>query len=162
MSWSPPSCGSRCGPSGLAGAAVAATILRNTRKGVLRDLGVGDHADSAWQRRVVLDPGDQMWQRTVPLHTGEDDVSGELSELLEAACRQRVISAEDLYLRLGLAQAADAAGQTHFVRACSGLMTPVASSQMAQRWGASARTVRRRARRSLDALSLYAVTQISA
>ena len=56
MNWSPPSCGSRCGPSGPAGAAVAATILRNTRKGVLRDLGVGDHADSAWQRRVVLDP----------------------------------------------------------------------------------------------------------
>ena len=41
-------------------------------------------------------------------------------------------------------------------------MTPVASTQVAQQWGVSARTVRRRARRSLDALSRYAVTQMSA
>ena len=144
------------------GRRVAATILRDTRKGVLRDLGVGDHAEPAWQRRVVLEPDDLLWQRTVRPHTREDEASGELSELLEAACAQRVISAEDLDLLLGLAHAADAAGQTHFGRACSGLMTPVASTQMAQRWGVSARTVRRRARRSLDALSRYAVTQMSA
>jgi hypothetical protein len=41
-------------------------------------------------------------------------------------------------------------------------MTPVASTQVAQQWGVSARTVRRRARRSLDALSRYAVMQMSA
>ena len=41
------------GPGG--GRRVAATILRNTRKGVLRELGVGDHAEPAWQRCLVLD-----------------------------------------------------------------------------------------------------------
>ena len=141
---------------------VAATILRNTRKRVLRDLGVGDHAEAAWQRALVLEPGDQLWQWTGPLHTQGPEVSGELSELLEDACSQRVISAEDVDMLLGLAQAAHAAGQTHFGRACSGLMTPVASTQVAQQWGVSARTVRRRARRSLDALSRYAVMQMSA
>jgi hypothetical protein len=85
-----------------------------------------------------------------------------LTELLEAARAQRVISDEDLHLLLGLARAADAAAHAHWGRGCAGLMTPVASTEVAQRWGVSARTVRRRARRSIDALSRYAVTQMSA
>ncbi|EAP98668.1 hypothetical protein JNB_00830 [Janibacter sp. HTCC2649] len=148
------------GPGG--GRRVAASILRNTRKGVLRDLGVGEHAELAWRRRLILEPDNLLWQRTLPLTMSEDGGAGELSELLEAACAQSVISDEDLHLLLGLAQAADAAAQSHFGRGCAGLMTPVASMEVAQRWGVSARTVRRRARRSLDALSRYAVTQMSA
>ena len=69
---------------------------------------------------LVLEPDDQLWQRTGPLHTSEDDGAGELSELLEAARAQRVISDEDVHLLLGLAQAADAAAQTHFGRAARG------------------------------------------
>ena len=148
------------GPGG--GRRVAATILGNTRKGVLGELGVGDHGDLAWQRCLVLDPADLVSDRAAPVGAPGDRGAGELSELLERARARRVVSDEDLELLVALAHAADAAGDTHWGRGRAGLMTPVASTQVAQRWGVSARTVRRRARRSLDALSRYAVTELSA
>ena len=141
------------------GRRVAATILRNTHKRVLRDLGVRDHAELAWQRCLVLDPGDLDWEPAEPAVRPGEPGAALLSRLLERACADQVISGEDLDLLLVLAQAADAAGDTHFGRACYGLMTPSASAHAAQRWGVSARTVRRRARRSLDALSRYAQTE---
>lgn len=139
------------------GRRVAATILRNTHKKVLRDLGVRDHAEVAWQRCVVMDPGDLPWDLAEPELAPTQPRAAQLAMLLDRACAQKVISAEDRTLLLELAQAAHAAGDTHFGRACHGLMTPAASTQAAQRWGVSARTVRRRARRSLDALSRYAL-----
>ena len=150
------------------GRRVAATILRNTRKRVLRDLGVGDHAELAWQRCLLIDPADLERDPAEPVvapgEPGAAELSelSELSELLERARAQQVISDEDQQLLLVLAQAADAAAQTHWGRACFGLMTPVASSQVAMACGVSARTVRRRARRSLDALSRYALMEMSA
>ncbi|MEP7369851.1 MAG: hypothetical protein ABI662_09365 [Dermatophilaceae bacterium] len=144
------------------GRRVAATILGNTRKRVLRDLGVRAHTELAWQRCLLIDPVDLERDSAEPVVAPAEREPGELSDLLERARAQQVISDEDLTLLLLLAQAADDAGQTHWGRACYGLMTPVASSQVAQRWGVSARTVRRRARRSLDALSRYALTERSA
>ena len=147
------------------GRRVAATILRNTRKRVLRDLGVGDHAELAWQRCLLIDPvaleRDPAEPVLAPGEPGDAELS-ELSELLERARAQQVISDEDQQLLLVLAHAADAAAQSHWGRASFGLMTPVASSQVAMACGVSARTVRRRARRSLDALSRYALMEMSA
>jgi len=140
------------------GRRVAATILRNTHKKVLRDLGVRDHAEVVWQRCVVMDPGELQWDPSEPPIAPTQPRAAQLSKLLERACAEKVITDEDRTLLLELAQAAHAAGDTHFGRACHGLMTPAASTQAAQRWGVSARTVRRRARRSLDALTRYALT----
>ena len=51
------------------GRKVAANVLMNTRKGVLRDLGVGEllrHLDPTWAKALVLSPTADLWRVIEP------------------------------------------------------------------------------------------------
>lgn len=133
--------------------ATASAILRESRRGVLAELGVGDagrRADPTWSRTVCVDPAAQAWRRfgTEP---EEDSSVVELLDLLETATRGGVITAADRDLLLALAVAADRVGAPAH-RARAGLTVPAASQEVACRRGVSERTVRRRAVRSMNRL----------
>jgi hypothetical protein len=135
---------------------VAANILMNTRKGVLRELGVGEHArhvDPAWYRAITLSPSADAWTGIALRH----DISGptaahELVDVLAWALQHRVVTMPECRLLLCLAEEADRVGGPSARRGRYGLMAPAATEAVARRCGTSARTVRRRARRSLTAL----------
>ena len=76
---------------------VAATILRNTLREVLRELGRVPARDKLWARCVLLDPFcPQLLESPAP---GEDACSAvELEVLLERACREAVISPGEQHL----------------------------------------------------------------
>lgn len=135
---------------------VAANILANTRKGVLWDLGVGDHlrqSDQAWFRAVLVAPEAHLWNR---LHANQDahpnSAAHNLVDVLGWAIRACVVTATDCALLLDLAEEADRVGTGRARRGQLGLMTPAASQAVAGQLGVSARTVRRRAARTLHAL----------
>ncbi len=138
------------------GRKVAANVLMNTRRGVLRDLGVGEHlrrADPTWFHAVPLSPTAMVWGRVERARfTGEPSPAHELADLLRWAMRAQVITASECRMLLALAEEADRTGQSRARRGQLGLMAPAASEAVAGRWGVSARTVRRRAQRSLGAL----------
>lgn len=139
----------------------AASILRDTLRGVQAELGVGDGArrqDRVWTSSSCLEPDSPSWQQHVePLVSLAEDASNELLELLEAAARMGVISAEDRVLLIDLAVASDAAGVPGR-RGRAGLMTPRASKAVARQQGISSRTVRRRAARSIESLKTFSAT----
>jgi len=142
------------------GRKVAANILMNTRKGVMRDLGVGDHAGATWARSAPLAPGAAVWLE-IAQHDHDDDPSPEveLAEVLEWACSEGVVATSDRDLLLSLAQAADRAKTTRAGRGYAGLMAPAASESVAAARGVSARTVRRRALHSVQALRAACATE---
>lgn len=141
----------------------AASILRDTLRGVQVELGVGDGArrqDRVWTRTLCVEPSSPSWHHHVePLETSTDDSSSELLELLEAAADVGVISAADRALLIELALASDEAGVPGR-RGRAGLMTPCASEAVALRRGISSRTVRRRAARSIERLKAFSVTWV--
>jgi len=77
----------------------------------------------------------------------------ELLKLLAWGCKNRVITDDDRALLLCLVEAADGAATRKLGRGTGGLMANNVSEAVAQQWGISPSTVRRRARRSMDALS---------
>lgn len=136
---------------------VAANIVMNVRRGVLRELGVGSHledVDPAWSRAVPLPPEAHQWevlgaaQDRAPV--GPED---ELDAVLGFAVEQRVIDEHDRDLLVRLAFAADAAGVTRGGRGQGGLCSREASRAVANERGVSERTVRRRAHRGVRALA---------
>lgn len=135
----------------------ASSILRDTRRAVLAELGVGE-----WARRQ-----DRTWAETKcveavnlkPAHSGDvsggDDSLTELLDLMTDAAHAGVITAADRQLLIDLAVAADrVTAPTR--RGRSGLMVTSASEEVATRWGMSARSVRRHASRSIDRLTGFA------
>jgi hypothetical protein len=143
------------------GRRVAASILWNTRNAVLREVGVGIHSEPAWARRAALEPAHPAWER-LPAAAGVEGGPGsvELGVLLEQACAARVVDGADVELLLDLAAAAHGAAPTYRGQRRAGLMAPAAAARAAADRGVSARTVRRRAQRSMDALHRYAVTEM--
>lgn len=135
---------------------VAGSIVRETRRAVLAELGVGEagrRQDRAWSQTTCLSPASPAWSvldREVT--AGEDsDASDELDQVLADARTCGGVSEVDLRLLLDLAVAADSA-VTPIRHGRGGLMAPAASEVVAGQLGVTSRTVRRRARRSLDAL----------
>lgn len=142
------------------GQKVAANILMNTRKGVMRDLGVGDHAGATWARSKPLPPDAEVWLEFAQRdHDDAPSPEVELAQVLEWACSQGVVAASDRELLLDLAQAADRAETTRCGRGYAGLMGPAASEAVAAARGISARTVRRRALLSVQALRAVCTAQ---
>ena len=143
------------------GRRVAASILWNTRNAVLREVGVGIHSETAWAHRVALEPAHPAWER-LPAPGGGQDGPGsvELGVLVQQACAARVVDGADVELLVDLAAAAHAAAPTYRGQRRAGLMAPAAAARAAADRGVSARTVRRRAQRSVDALHRYAVTEM--
>jgi hypothetical protein len=72
---------------------------------------------------------------------------------LEWACENRVITDADRALLLCLVEAADGAATRRLGRGTGGLLANKVSEVVAHQWGIAPKTVRRRARRSMDALS---------
>jgi hypothetical protein len=72
---------------------------------------------------------------------------------LEWACENKVITDGDRALLLCLVEAADSAAIRLVDRRTGGLLANNVSEAVAQKWGIAPRTVRRRARSSMDALS---------
>lgn len=141
---------------------VAANILMNTRKGVLRDLERGEQlrcSDPTWSRAVSVDPDDLLWER---LQQGapdqEEPAARELVEVLRWAVRSGVVAVGDAELLVRLAQEADRVDACRTGRGRLGLMDRVATEVVGRELGVSGGTVRRRARLSLDALSGICVT----
>lgn len=143
------------------GRRVAASILWNTRNAVLREVGVGIHSEPAWAHRVALEPAHPAWERLPAPGGGEDGPSSvELGVLLEQACTAQVVDGQDVALLVDLARAAHAAAPTYRGQSRAGLMAPAAATRAAASRGVSARTVRRRAQRTLNALHCHAVTEM--
>lgn len=147
---------------------VAANVLANTRAGVLRDFGVlsqVERSDRTWSRTQVTDPHSTAWEsagvRSVrasdlgewPSSSGSGSAV-ELLELLDGALEARVISDADRALLLSLVVAADAVDTRRCGRGHGGLMSNDVSEKVASEFGVSAITVRRRARRSMQALTV--------
>jgi hypothetical protein len=135
----------------------AASILRDTRRGVLAELGVGEWArreDRAWAATVPVEPSSPAWQHAAAPPAVVDPRT-ELVVLLEDATSTGVITGADRQLLIDLAVAADRAAAPGR-RGRAGLMVPAVSQQVADRWGMSSRSVRRRAARSIDLLAGFA------
>ena len=137
---------------------VGANIVMNTRRGVLRELGVGEcarEADQTWARSVPVEPSESEWwlnegRRVVPENTPADM---ELAQVLTWAVRAGVIDNGDLDLLISLAIAADEAGVTRSGRGQGGLCSRRVAQRVARDKGVSAATVRRRATASLRAVA---------
>ncbi|HET7477092.1 MAG TPA: hypothetical protein VFJ97_13855 [Dermatophilaceae bacterium] len=135
------------------GQKVAANILMNTRKGVLRDLGIGTQADPTWARSIPVAPTADVWLDAAhDLRHGDLTPAQELHDLLERGRARGVLSGADCDLLVSLAEAADRAHPVRSGRGQAGLMAPAASEAVARSRGVSARTVRRHASRSVRAL----------
>jgi hypothetical protein len=135
---------------------VAANILANTRAGVLRECeirGQLERTDRAWSSTQLLDPSASFWNGYAagldPLPSAAD----ELLELLDWACTARVLTKDDKKLLLSLVAAADRCGTQRTGRGSAGLMSNAASAAVARQVGLSPVTIRRRARRIIDALA---------
>ncbi len=144
---------------------VAANITMNTRRGVLRDLGIGQdarYADPTWARSVPLGPDAELWvvmdARRPPQAARPE---AELAEVLIWAVAQGVIDERDRDLLITLATAADRAGVRHNGRGRGGLTSHQVTTAVAEQAGVSPITIRRRATASLKALE-SAVDQIPA
>jgi hypothetical protein len=143
----------------------AANIVMNVRRGVLRDLGIGEHlreVDPTWARSVPLSPTADLWRVLEARPSGQQvGPEEELGEVLSWAVSQRVIDEHDRELLVSLAAAADDAEVTRSRCGQAGLCSRQASRAVAARRGVSEATVRRHASRSVQALAL-AYAQIPA
>lgn len=146
---------------------VAANIVMNTRRGVLRELGVGQsarEADPVWARAVQCEPDSPVWA----VVEGRQDphpsaTSQELADVLLWALEERVIDEADRDLLLALAVTADRTGVSHNSRGRSGLCAHTVTARVAGQVGVSPITVRRRATVTLSALAAaVGAAQISA
>ncbi|KGN41049.1 hypothetical protein [Knoellia aerolata] len=129
-----------------------ARILRNTYREVRRDLGRVPPRDTLWSLCDVVDPSSRDWLDTPA--PGEDVCArAELELLLDRACREEVISTTDRHLLLRLVSTSD--GQV-LPRRCSrgGVTAHPVTVAVGSELGVAERTVRRRAARSLDALTV--------
>ncbi len=138
---------------------VAANILMNTRKGVMRDLGIG-HANPTGTRTIPFPPTAEVWTEAAQcVHPGGPTAERELDDILEVATTRGALTPDDGDLLLSLAYAADAANPARSGRGHAGLMAPAASDAVAAERDVSSRTVRRRAARSVHALRVVCGTQ---
>jgi hypothetical protein len=146
---------------------VAANILLNTRSAVLAECGVSLHVrrvDPAWARTHIVDSTAPIWNRpalqlTDPLSESTFlDEKAELAHVFEWAIGEEVITEEERVLLLDLVAQAYLTSTRSSRRGAAGLLANELTAQVAARRGVAATTVRRRARRSLDALAAACAT----
>lgn len=130
---------------------VAANILMNARKSVLRDLGVGCSAGPVWARSTPVDWAEEAWGELGAIDA-EEPAEQELSELFEWACTVGVINDGDRALLVEVAHTADRHHTTRAGRGHAGLLANSVSAEVAARRGVSAITIRRHTSRSVQAL----------
>ena len=133
-----------------AGDRLAANILARVAKGVIRDLGLTSPHDRAWEQTVLVDPhANQLLELPAPAEDPPPAV--ELRHLLASAHRDRVITGDDVHLLVRLARESDHDGSRPSAR--SGLLSEPATARIGRDEHISARHVRRRARRAMDAIA---------
>lgn len=136
---------------------VASYILVNARVEVLRECGARtqtERVDRTWSNTSPVDPDGPFWAGYVAAwNEPEPTAADELLDVLEWACQSHVITAADRLLLLCLVEAADRATTTRLGRGAGGLLANDVSGAVAGQWGISPVTVRRRARRSMRALT---------
>lgn len=145
---------------------VAANIVMNTRRGVLRELGVGQSArdaDPAWARAVPLSPDSTLWARVARQDPPPAAPGCELADVLAWAMEHGFIDEASRALLLTLAVTADEKGISRNGRGRCGLCSHTVTAAVARRMGVSPITVRRRATTALHALArVVATAQIPA
>lgn len=135
---------------------VAANIVMNTRRGVLRELGVGQsarEADPTWARSLQCDPDSPVWAVMESRQEPQSRSAAELADVLAWALERSVIDETDRDLLLTLAEVADRAGVSHNGRGRSGLCSHTVATTVASLLGVSPITIRRRATAALSALA---------
>lgn len=137
---------------------VAANITMNTRRGVLRDLGVGENgreADPTWARVVRLAPDGPAWEHVMSrTHREPQEPPGaELIAVFESALDSGALSARDRDLLVSLAVVADQEGVTRTGCGQGGLCSRRVVQVVADQEGISPSTIRRRAAASLRVLA---------
>lgn len=139
------------------GRGVARAILNDTRRQVLAELGVCEHArrhDRAWAATVTLDRLDGL-APTIEDDTGCADPEAELADLLDAAVCAEAVTVAERGLLVDLAAAACEAGAP-LRRGRAGLTSPAVAQHVSRGWAVSGRTLRRRTVEILERLTEYA------
>jgi hypothetical protein len=138
---------------------VAFSILRDTRKGVQAELGIGDGARRSgrtWRQTICIDDDSPVWRGLLntPAQDEQDNPAADLLDLFSEAISAGIISQADRALLVDLAVAADneniSAGRNR-----AGMTGSATVEAVATRHGLNARTLRRRAGRSLDRLAQF-------
>lgn len=135
---------------------VAANILQATRCEILASHGSAKHlqrTDRTWSRTRAVDPVGPFWTMRAEDRVAGPQPADELDALLEWACTTEVLTADDRELITRLVQASHEVPVHRVRRGNGGLMANEVSRIAAQQYGVSVRTVRRRTRRALDALT---------
>lgn len=139
---------------------VAATILREVRRGLLDELGHGDRArrtDKTWANTWVCDD-DALFESLASVPDQETDAESQSGHLVQAALLAGAISYADASLLHQLATAADEHA-TPSRRGRGGLTAPAAVEDAMRFRKVPTRTVRRRAATALDQLGAFAREQ---
>lgn len=135
---------------------VAATVLMNTRREVITDLGLSMDPRAGRAELPVPDPALLIRPGSAAQQIGADGrhcaalVAGELLHgLLEDAARAGVVTVDDCHLLMRLAQHADTRRSG---RGRGGLLARSSSTEVGKEWGLSRAAVARRADLALRAL----------
>lgn len=136
---------------------LARAMLNATRREVAASLGVGSRADRHWKHVLLTDELARLASAAGDRAALEREVApeAELSEFLDQAIHDRAVDEDEVRLLRELAVAAEAVGAP-MRRGRLGLTTPAAVELVAHDHPEAARTLRRRAARSLDRLKVYA------
>lgn len=138
---------------------VARAILNCTRREVLAGLGVGclgKLRDKVWSEAVLLD---RFEEHAVLVEPHAPDPYVELIEVFDAALRNYAIQGFDIWLLHELATVATAEAAP-LRRGRCGLTSPAVVEAVARRRPESARTLRRRVGKALDALAEYVEARV--
>ncbi|MFE6648963.1 hypothetical protein ACFVJS_20525 [Nocardioides sp. NPDC057772] len=140
---------------------LARALLNATRREVAASLGVGSRADRHWKRVLLTDELAMLASVANDRAVLEGEIAPEveLREFLDQAIREHAVEEEDVRLLHELAAAAETVGAPPR-RGRLGLTTPAAAELVARDHPEAARTLRRRAARSLDRLKVYAAVWI--
>ena len=136
---------------------VAATVLRDVRRAVLVELGIGDPArrsDPVWSRTTSYGDTERLERPEQP----DVGAESEMGFLVQAAVLDGAITSQEADLLLALAQEAAALG-TPARRGRAGLTAPLVINAVANPWSRSGRSVRRQVRDIADRLCAFARDQ---
>ncbi|MBW8174038.1 hypothetical protein K0651_13360 [Ornithinimicrobium sp. Arc0846-15] len=128
---------------------VASNILLNTRRAVLDELGIGTRSPSV---AAISHPLDQEFGWVAPPEDGQGRVDEKFYDLAQSACDNQRVSSADVEFLLELAHQTSISAGLRETRTSGGLMAALPCEALAQRLGCSAPTVKRRARKALQAM----------
>lgn len=139
---------------------VAFSILRDTRRGVQAELGIGEGARRSgrtWMHTVCVDDDSPVWRGPLNALAVDEQAAAvaDLLDLFSEATSAGVISQADRDLLIDLAVAADNENYSAR-RGRAGMTGSAAVVAIATRHGLNTRTLRRRACLSLDRLAQFA------